>query len=55
MIADVREMATLARSDRSDLAADYRWRRTTMALGTLAIGIILFALFFGLVAACDRL
>ncbi len=27
----------------------------TMALGTLALGLALFALFFGLVAACDRL
>jgi len=26
-----------------------------MALATLAIGLSLFALFFGLVAACDRL
>jgi hypothetical protein len=26
-----------------------------LALGTLAIGISLFALFFGLVAACDQL
>jgi len=26
-----------------------------MALGTLALGIATFALFFGLVAACDRL
>ena len=26
-----------------------------MALATLALGMTLFALFFGLVAACDRL
>jgi len=26
-----------------------------MALATLALGLTLFALFFGLVAACDRL
>jgi len=26
-----------------------------MALATLAIGLSLFALFFGLIAACDRL
>jgi hypothetical protein len=28
---------------------------TVMAIGTLAIGMTLFALFFGLVAACDRM
>jgi hypothetical protein len=27
----------------------------TVALATLALGAALFALFFGLVAACDRL
>ena len=32
-----------------------RSRRTTLALSTLALGMILFALFFGLVAACERL
>jgi hypothetical protein len=26
-----------------------------MAIATLALGLTLFALFFGLVAACDRL
>ena len=26
-----------------------------MAVGTFALGIAMFALFFGLVAACDRL
>jgi len=26
-----------------------------MMLGTLALGLLAFALFFGLVAACDRL
>jgi len=26
-----------------------------MALATLALGALIFALFFGLVAACDRL
>ena len=30
-------------------------RRSIMALATLALGMALFALFFGLVAACDRL
>jgi Co/Zn/Cd efflux system component len=30
-------------------------RRRIMALATFALGIALFALFFGLVAACDRL
>jgi hypothetical protein len=30
-------------------------KRLIMAFATLALGIILFALFFGLVAACDRL
>jgi hypothetical protein len=30
-------------------------RRKTMALATFAVGTALFALFFGLVAACDRL
>ena len=30
-------------------------RRMTLALGTLALGMALFALFFGLIAACDRL
>jgi hypothetical protein len=34
--------------------ADER-RKRMMALATLALGMILFALFFGLVAACDRL
>jgi len=27
----------------------------TMTIATLALGLSLFALFFGLVAACDRL
>ena len=31
------------------------WRKTMIALATLALGMALFALFFGLVAACDRL
>jgi hypothetical protein len=30
-------------------------RRDSMAVTTFAIGLLLFALFFGLVAACDRL
>jgi hypothetical protein len=30
-------------------------RRASMAFGTLALGVVFFALFFGLVAACDRL
>lgn len=30
-------------------------RRKLMAFATLALGMALFALFFGLVAACDRL
>ena len=30
-------------------------RRKTMALASFAVGMALFALFFGLVAACDRL
>ena len=30
-------------------------RRFSMALATFAVGMALFALFFGLVAACDRL
>jgi len=30
-------------------------RRTTLAIATLALGMALFALFFGLVAACDQL
>lgn len=30
-------------------------RRMSMAIATLAVGLALFALFFGLVAACDRL
>ncbi|HMB03851.1 MAG TPA: hypothetical protein VKP69_08955 [Isosphaeraceae bacterium] len=30
-------------------------RRLMMALATLGLGMSLFALFFGLVAACDRL
>ena len=29
--------------------------RLMMALATLALGMAMFALFFGLVAACDRL
>ena len=30
-------------------------RRSLMALVTLALGMAMFALFFGMVAACDRL
>jgi hypothetical protein len=30
-------------------------RRNLMLVATLALGMTLFALFFGLVAACDRL
>jgi hypothetical protein len=30
-------------------------RRIVMLVATLALGIALFAMFFGLVAACDRL
>ncbi len=30
-------------------------RSDPMAVATFAIGMVLFALFFGLVAACDRL
>jgi hypothetical protein len=30
-------------------------RKIAMALATLALGILLFASFFGLVAACDWL
>jgi hypothetical protein len=30
-------------------------RRLLMALATFAIGMALFAAFFGLVAACDRI
>ena len=30
-------------------------KKTVMALATLGLGLSLFALFFGLVAACDRL
>ena len=45
---------TLAATPRGRRPAPRR-RRTVMALGTLALGIALFALFFGLVAACDRL
>ncbi len=30
-------------------------RRLALAIATFALGIGLFALFFGLVAACDRL
>jgi hypothetical protein len=30
-------------------------RRKLVALATLALGIVLFGLFFGLVAACDQL
>lgn len=30
-------------------------RRFSMALATFALGMALFSLFFGLVAACDRL
>jgi hypothetical protein len=32
-----------------------RNRRKLMAFATLALGMGIFALFFGLVAACDRL
>jgi hypothetical protein len=31
------------------------WRKAPMSLGTFALGVVLFALFFGLVAVCDRL
>jgi hypothetical protein len=30
-------------------------RRLVMALGTFALGLAIFALFFGLIAACNRL
>ena len=30
-------------------------RRLTLALATFALGMVMFALFFGLIAACDRL
>jgi hypothetical protein len=30
-------------------------RRTALALATFALGMSLFALFFGLIAACERL
>jgi hypothetical protein len=30
-------------------------RRMTMALATLVLGLSIFALFYGLVSACDRL
>lgn len=32
----------------------YSWR-FLMAVATLALGLVIFALFYGLVAACDRL
>jgi hypothetical protein len=30
-------------------------RKTSMALATLMLSVALFAMFFGLVAACDRI
>jgi hypothetical protein len=30
-------------------------RKLVMALGTFALGLAIFALFFGLIAACNRL
>jgi hypothetical protein len=30
-------------------------RKLVMALGTFALGLAMFALFFGLIAACNRL
>ena len=30
-------------------------RRLNLALATFALGMVMFALFFGLIAACDRL
>jgi hypothetical protein len=58
MIADTVEEGGLP--DRPGLIVYHRistrfGRRMTLALGTLALGMGLFALFFGLVAACDRL
>jgi hypothetical protein len=42
-------MSPAARSKRLD------GRRSTLALATFSLGMVLFALFFALVAACDRL
>jgi hypothetical protein len=36
------------------LRSDFE-RKRLMALATFALGMTIFALFFGLVAACDRL
>jgi hypothetical protein len=33
----------------------FQRRRLVMALGTFALGLAMFALFYGLIAACDRL
>lgn len=30
-------------------------RRLTLALATFALGMVMFALFYGLIVACDRL
>jgi hypothetical protein len=30
-------------------------RRRRMAVATFALGMVIFSLFFGLIAACDRL
>ena len=30
-------------------------RRLNLALATFALGMVMFALFFGLIAACDQL
>jgi hypothetical protein len=33
----------------------FKRRKLVMALGTFALGLAIFALFFGLIAACNRL
>jgi len=45
----------MADEDRSLHSPRTNQRRLILALGTLALGMVIFALFFALVAACDRL
>jgi hypothetical protein len=43
------------RTTRTARPRAFQRRRFVMALGTFALGLAMFALFYGLIAACDRL
>jgi hypothetical protein len=49
-------VAVISLSSRPPAATlNLRGCEETMAIGTFALGMFLFVLFFGLIAACDRL